>query len=285
MKRALLVGLVALLGIPAAGCDRDDDAATDAAGPGIHHVHGLDIDPADQTLYAATHYGLFRVPDGGDARRVGDSYQDTMGFTIVGPRHFLGSGHPDAQTPDLPPLLGLIESTDAGHSWEPLSLLGEADFHALAFRHGLVYGYDATNERFMVSTDRESWDTRSQLADLIAFAVDPSDPEHVRATTTSGLLTSTDGGRSWNLTPTPPLAFISWADDGKLAAAGADAGVYVSADGGASWTGVGQLPGLPEAFLAVDRATFVAAVQELGLYASTDSGKTWRLRYRDQPVQ
>jgi hypothetical protein len=36
-----------------------------------------------------------------------------MGFTIVGPNRFLGSGHPDLRD-DLPPLLGLIESTNRG---------------------------------------------------------------------------------------------------------------------------------------------------------------------------
>jgi hypothetical protein len=70
------------------------------------------------------------VPNGKKtAERVGDSYQDTMGFTVVGPNRFLGSGHP--ATDDLPPLLGLIESTDAGKTWEHVSLLGEADSHVL----------------------------------------------------------------------------------------------------------------------------------------------------------
>jgi hypothetical protein len=275
--------ILAALGLLFGACGGEDEAPTGTAEPGIHHVHGLGIDPGDGSLYAATHYGLFHIPPAGDASRVGDNYQDTMGFTVVGPQHFLGSGHPDLQQPELPPLLGLIESTDAGRSWQPVSLLGEADFHALAFRHGLVYGYDATNERFMVSPDRRSWETRSQPRGLFSFAVDPNSPEHVLATTSSGLISSADGGRTWSATSAPPLAFLGWADDGSLAAAGADRGIYVSPDGGTSWTGVGELPGLPEAFLAVDGRTLVAAVQELGIYDSTDGGGTWRLRYRDDP--
>jgi len=285
VKRPLWVALVAALSVTVASCDGgEDEPSTAAPEPGIYHVHGLGIDPVDGSLYAATHYGLFRVPEGGGARRVGDSYQDTMGFTVVGPEHFLGSGHPDLQDPDLPPLLGLIESTDAGHSWQPLSLLGKADFHALSFRHGMVHGYDATNERFMVSADRQSWVTRSQPAGLVSFAVDPTSPDHVLATTSSGLLRSTDGGRTWDSASAPPLAFLSWADDGTLAAAGADARIYVSSDSGAGWSEVGALPGLPEAFLAVDDGTLIAAVQAAGLYDSTDGGSTWRLRYRDEPT-
>lgn len=58
-----------------------------------------------------------------------------MGFTIAGPQHFLGSGHPDLRE-KLPSRLGLIASTDNGQSWQQLSLLGKADFHALHAAHG-----------------------------------------------------------------------------------------------------------------------------------------------------
>jgi photosystem II stability/assembly factor-like uncharacterized protein len=279
--RTAVIGLIAALGLAVASCGDEDEERSAASEPGVHHVHGLGIDPEGGSLYAATHYGLFRIPATGAARRVGDSYQDTMGFTVVGPQHFLGSGHPDLQDPGLPPLLGLIESRDAGRNWQPVSLLGEADFHALSFRHDTVYGYDATNERFMVSGDRRSWDLRSQLPGLVSFAVDPVGPDHVLATTSSGMIESRDGGRTWGPVPAPPVAFLSWADDGTLAGAGAAADVYASADGGATWSEVGTLPGLPEALLAVDGQTLVAAVQELGIYESRDGGRNWQLRYRD----
>ena len=46
-------------------------------------------EPADGSLIVATRYGSFRLPAGdGDAERIGDSYQDTMGFTVAGPDHF-----------------------------------------------------------------------------------------------------------------------------------------------------------------------------------------------------
>ncbi|MGQ0803282.1 MAG: F510_1955 family glycosylhydrolase [Actinomycetota bacterium] len=284
MTKAALIGLAAALSVAASSCGGEDQADTAAPEPGIHHVHGLGIDPADGDLYAATHYGLFRVPADGEAQRVGDSFQDTMGFTVVGPGRFLGSGHPDLQDPDLPPLLGLIESGNGGRTWEPISLLGEADFHALVFRHGLVYGYDATNERFMVSADREAWEMRSQPPGLLSFAVDPENAEHVLATTSSGVLTSGDGGRTWDPVSAPPLAFLSWADDGTLAAAGANEVIYLSADGGMSWAATGSLPGRPEALLAIDARTMIAAVQERGLYDSSDGGRSWNLRYRDEPT-
>src|SRR5687768_8840666 len=131
-----------------------DDAASEPVtpeDPGPVHVHGLGVNPSDQALFIATHTGLFRVGEGEQsAQRVGDRYQDTMGFTIVGPNRFLGSGHPDineAREKNLPALLGLIESTDEGGSWQPISLSGEADFHVLRFACGRVYGYVASHDR------------------------------------------------------------------------------------------------------------------------------------------
>jgi hypothetical protein len=46
-------------------------------------------------------------------------------------------------------------------SWQPLSLLGEADFHSPQVAHGLVYGYDSTGGRFMVSANRKTFEPRS----------------------------------------------------------------------------------------------------------------------------
>jgi hypothetical protein len=131
---------------------------------GVVHVHGLGVDPGDGVLYAATHSGLFRVPEQGKAARVANRAQDTMGFSIVGPGRFIGSGHPDFREDDVrPPLLGLIESDDRGQTWDRISLHGKADFHALHAAHGKVYGYDSTSGTFMVTDDREDWDRRARL--------------------------------------------------------------------------------------------------------------------------
>ena len=140
------------------------DSPEEVAGP--VHVHGLGLDPADGRLVAATHTGLFRIDNDGRAARVGDRFQDTMGFVVVGPRTYLGSGHPDLRDRDLhkegrPPLLGLVESTDAGRTWRSLSLLGDADFHDLAPAGGDLYGYDATGQRVLFTSDRVSWEERA----------------------------------------------------------------------------------------------------------------------------
>ncbi|MEX2290553.1 MAG: exo-alpha-sialidase [Mycobacteriales bacterium] len=247
--------------------------------PGIEHTHGLGVDPADGVLYAATHFGLLRLEDG-RMTRVANRYQDTMGFEVVGPGRFLGSGHPDFRE-DNPPLLGLIESTDGGQSWTPLSLRGEADFHAIGSAHDRIYAYDSTSETFMVSGDGRSWDRRSQLV-VLDFAVSPQDPDLVVAATEAGPRTSTDGGRTWaSLAGAPDLAVLSW--DDELVAVSQDGGVHASEDRGRTWSARGRVGGEPEAMTvaAVDgRHSIFVAVAERGILRSRDGGHTFQVFYR-----
>lgn len=289
LRLAVVAAAVVTLGavVAAAGLTRAQPDAASAglpAGefpePGIEHTHGLGVDPADGVLYAATHFGLLRLEDG-RMQRVANRYQDTMGFEVVGPGRFLGSGHPDFRE-DNPPLLGLIESTDAGDSWTPLSLRGRADFHAIEAAHGQVYGYDSTSETFMVSDAGRDWDRRSQLP-LVDFAVSPDDPGLVVAATESGLRRSTDGGRTWAAWAGPPdLARVVWEDE--LIGVTTDGSVHASADGGRTWSALGQVGGEPEA-ITVDagegQPTIFVAVAEKGIAESTDGGRTFRLVYSD----
>jgi hypothetical protein len=258
------------------------DTVTAGEGPGVVHVHALGINPTDGVLFAATHTGLFRIPESGRAERVGDRLQDTMGFTITGPDRFLGSGHPDLRdyrAGRLPPLLGLIESTDGGKTWTPLSLPGQADFHALRAAHGRIYGYDSTGGSFMVSTDGKTWNTRSRAA-MRDFAVSPADPETVLAAMVNDVRRSTDGGRTWEPVNAPALVLLSWSAPDELWGATAPGAIFRSTDGGASWERWGSLPGQPEALLA-SGSTLYASLHNGGIHVSEDGGRTWRLHYRD----
>ena len=173
------------------------------ADPGPIHVHGLGINPADGSLFIATHTGLFRVGAASrKAVRVADRNQDTMGFSVVGPNRFIGSGHPDRREQSLPPLLGLIESADAGKSWKPISLLGDADFHVLRSLGKRVYGYDASNDRLLASADEgRGWKELDKPAPIVDLAPNPSDPQRLVTTAIGGLdqgmYESSNGGDSW----------------------------------------------------------------------------------------
>ena len=267
---AAAVVLVAGLVLVATRLGGDDQGA---AGQ-LEHVHGLGVDPADGALYAGSHYGLYRVPrDGTLEGPITDRVQDFMGFTAAGPGHFLASGHP-GEGQDGPGALGLIESTDAGKTWTSRSLAGQADFHALEYRHDTVYGFNGMSGEFMVSTDMKTWETRAAVP-MADFAVSPTDADTILATTEPGPALSTDGGRTFQpVDGAPVLLLVSWADDGTLVGLDPTGIVYVGSDGPTSLTKTGTLGGQPEALDAENKTTIYAAADD-GLMASTDGGKTF----------
>ncbi len=256
-----------------------------ASAPVITHVHGLGINPADGSLQVATHTGTFRIAGEGPVERVGKTAQDTMGFTVVGPNHFLGSGHPDAAgfRQGKPPRLGLIESTDAGATWATRSLSGEVDFHAIASSQGTTYGLDSGTNRLLASTNNTNWETRSTVK-IFGFAVDPARVDHLVAGGPDGALDSSDGGRTWrSISGAPRLVALSWAFGGTLWGVDGTGGAHRSTDDGASWQTAGRVDGEPEALLATDDRLVVAAGTPDGrsaIYQSVDAGRSWQTRYQ-----
>lgn len=271
-----------------AGCGSqtsEPDRASDDAGP--VHVHGLGINPADDALFVATHTGLFRAADGEtEARRVGGRYQDTMGFAVVGPNRFLGSGHPDLRE-RLPPYLGLIESADAGRSWKAVSLQGKVDFHVLEARGRRIYGYGSDFEtrqpRFLTSTDGgRSWTRLRAPAELLSLVISPDDPRMLMASGARGIYFSSDRGRSWSELDTPAVGLLAWNADGVFLA---DSGgrMWRSARGAPKWTVVGSAGGPPAAFEGAKPRELLVALHDGVIKRSTDAGRSWSVRSQPGP--
>ena len=246
--------------------------------PGPVHVHALGVDPANRSLLIATHTGLFRLgPDAERADRVGERHQDTMGFTVAGPDHFLGSGHPDLRD-DLPPLLGLIESRDAGETWKPISLLGEVDFHVLRVRDRRVFGYDATSGRVLRSGDRgRTWTAGRPPEPLYDLVVDPISTDVILAAGQSRLLVSRDGGRTWGR-GAQRTGLLAWPRRDRLYLVDPNGRTWLSRDRGSRWHALGHIGGPPAALLAVDANSLYAATHEGVIKTSTDAGATWTIR-------
>lgn len=278
-RRAVALVLVAGAVSAVAGCTgtaADGGPGADSP-PGFGHVHGLGLNPADDRVYAATHYGVFRLdPDGPE--RIADRVQDTMGFTIAGPDLFLGSGHPDPRESG-PPHLGLISSTDRAMTWETVALRGEVDFHALTAAGNTIYGWDSTSGSVLRSDDGGATWQRGAEAAVADLDVDPADPSRVAATSEDGLLRSQDGGATFDPVVTQPpetLVFVDHIEgrDGDLVGVDTGGGVWTFAAG--RWTEQGSLPGQPQAFTAASLSMLLAAT-EVGVHTSADGGRTWQL--------
>jgi photosystem II stability/assembly factor-like uncharacterized protein len=258
--------------------------------PGPIHVHGLGVNPADGALFIATHTGLFRAPEGvSEAERVAGRYQDTMGFTIVGPDQFLGSGHPDGRD-DLPPFLGLIRSDDAGETWDPVSLLGKADLHTLESSGDLIYGYGSdfkTREQLlMVSVDAgKTWEQRqlperppdSALEEALrSIVIDPADPSAVVASGQEGIWESRDQGRHWSFR-SADTGLLAWPRSDELFLVADDGEVRISSDRGRSWESVGSTGGEAAAFESEADGLYVA-LHDGTIKHSGDGGASWDVR-------
>lgn len=273
---AAVAGAVAAAAL-STGCQSDPDDRADHVS--LAHIHGLGVDPADGKLYAASHHGLFVVTGRDQPEQVAGRTQDFMGFSVVGPNHFLGSGHPSPGDDEQPLNLGLIESTDAGETWKQVSLSGVADFHAMEARHERVYGFDSQTGQIMVSADKKAWDRRSALP-LADIAVSPDDAGEILATTEQGVQRSTDGAKSFAaVAESPTLVFLDWASTDRLVGVAPGGVVHVSDDGGTTWSEGGTVSGEPQAILAIGDADVYVAT-EGGIYRSTDNGDTFTLFQR-----
>lgn len=278
MSRMWKLAVPVLLFTTACASNTTTPATQDLPAPPatLAHVHGLGIDPADGMLYAASHFGVFAVPTDKAPERVGDRAQDTMGFVVVGANHFLGSGHPDRLEPDAAPHLGLIESKDAGRTWQTLSLKGAADFHSLEVKHNRVYGYNSQNGQIMVSENQRDWDTRGRVA-MVDFTISPTDPNVVLAATKQGVQRSADGGRTFAPTVgSPHLTLLDWSEGDVVIGVASDGIVHVSGDSAATWTARGRIAGTPAALTTKGSEVYIAT--ESAIHASTDSGSTFTIR-------
>ena len=238
----------------------------------VGHVHGLGVDPADGVLYVASHGGVFRLQDR-QLQLVAGRAQDTMGFTVAGPNHFLGSGHPDPTDPDQPVHLGLIESRDAAQTWTPVSLSGAADFHLLEQGVDALYGYIFRSSSVLRTTDQKEWDVvlPAEVSDL---APHPTTPGLLLSVTADSLVLTELNGQTRKLPGPTGLHQIEWPTPGLLVGISTSNGLYEGTDQGRRWTLRSQLPdGRVEAFDVTGGSWHLATDQNL--YTSPDRGATW----------
>ncbi|MDJ0313166.1 F510_1955 family glycosylhydrolase [Arthrobacter sp. H35-D1] len=275
---AALAFPLALAGCTSATTSTTSDAPATMPAP-AGHVHAISVDPVTTEVLLATHDGLYDAT-GESSVKVGTNTIDLMGFTpTADPQVFYASGHPGPGS-TLPNPVGLIRSTDAGKTWEPLSRQGQSDFHALTASRDNLVAFDG---ELRTSTDGITWDTSTATFAPAVLASNPSTPI-VLATTEEGLQRSTDGGKTWEPVPTAPLMqFVAFAASAQkaptdVAGVAPDGSVHVSTDAGLTWTATGTVEGEVQAITALAGDAGKPAIwasTTTGIQNSTDGGATF----------
>ena len=287
-RRHVHLLIAATLALVSPACTAPDTAPTGDAPTftttesGVEHIHGVDLNLDDGSVYAATHHGLYRL-EAGRPVRVGQHLQDTMGLTITGPDRFLISGH-SYPSDAGPSHLGLVASDDGGNTWNPVGLSGQADFHALSAAGATIYGFDSLTAAVMRSDDGgQRWQQGASLA-MTDLDVNPENPMHVVSATPTEVQESHDGGMTFAaVTPQPPrpLALLdhvpyTGSSDRDPVLAGVDAAGGVWALGPAGWRPAGTVPGTLVAFTVIAPDRYLAAT-EAEVFGSEDAGRSWNL--------
>ena len=218
----------------------------------LDHVHAAVY--VDGRLLVGTHTGVAEVdPATGAVTRRGASQDDFMGLAGTAER-LVASGHPGAGS-TLPDPLGLIRSTDAGMTWQTVSLTGEIDFHALAMDGDRIAGSATAGELLFSEDGGASWTSiaageatslawfagRLWMADgtaLSTWAPGDTAPQSVPDAAGVVVAAGSDGSRLWVLQP-----------DGSL----------LASEDGSSWSSAGSLPEAAYLAASADAAYAVTA--------------------------
>ncbi len=263
----------------------------------VHGV-GMFLSGADDSLYLATHNGLFKKEQDG-WKRIGNDKSDLMGFTINRAKDgvMYSSGHP----PGMGGNLGFRKSVDGGNTWQLISNVKDApvDFHAMTAGSSdpnLVYGSPGGGFELFISRDEGTSWTQLSLPDrIISLAADPLDSNIVYVGTISGLFVSADQGKNWSKLDHEQIrdlvvTGLGFSADGKTLYAfkvlpHGEGFVAKSDDGGKTWANTAvQIPdakGVWNFAPGRDGAIYAITSQETAsgiaasIYKSSDDGASW----------
>ena len=262
-------------------------------------VHGVGVFTVgnDDSLYLATHQGLFKKNVDSGWIPVGSDRSDLMGFTVGNSEGVMySSGHP----PSMGGNLGFRKSTDGGITWQTISNVEDrpVDFHAMTASGAdanIIYGSPGGGSSlYMTADEGRTWKTISIPDHIISLAAHPSDRNVVLAGTVSGLFLSNNQGKDWNLNTglNGAIMGVGFVDKNTIYAfvAPQQGKEYIakSTDGGNTWTKTqGQIAGVKAMFnFAAGRSGEVYAIGyqqtilggvAMNAYKSTDGGASWIL--------
>ena len=269
----------------ASGLQRFDGGETwTHLGWNIPRVSGLAYDPTNpDILFLACGNGGLRSLDGGRSWRITTDWRVTEVQDVA----------VDPNEPTLAYLAtayGVWATTDRGETWR------EAN-DGLSKKYTQAVAADRTHARrvfagteggLFVSEDGAlSWTQVAAFEDVLDIQQSPTAPQTwLAGTQNDGVLTSSDGGRTWQPARQRTLrqatiyaVAIDPNDASRMAAAGWDTNVLISTNGGRSWKQRGKRLPTPHFYEIIFDPNVPgrlwAATVEKGIFYSDDLGQHW----------
>jgi hypothetical protein len=288
MSRSHLTPLLVLLAFAACGGDASspDNAASITTGTG-KDVLSIAIDPSDGTLMAGSGPTFYRLKPGAKAPETAAGNLSTpkgkgtltrdvvVRFAADGT--IIASGHSGEAA--LPPVLGLVKSTDEGETWQSISGLGKADYHEIELAGNRIFALRNEDPGMIqISADGgKTWESREapSVATPIDIAINPGAPDQWAVSTNQGTFISANGGKSWRQWDTTFGPRIAWAKPDALYLAGKDGKVKKSPDAGKTWQDVGTIGSGPRELTVSPKGELYASIAGGEIRRSTDGGATW----------
>jgi hypothetical protein len=173
-----------------------------------HDIHGVGLfttegsnNDEDNSIYLATHNGLYNKKQNSSWVKVGSDKSDLMGF-IINPKKegvMYSSGHPVNGGN-----LGFRMSTDSGKTWQTISSVTDnpIDFHAISISpviSDILYGSPGGGYAIFITHDQgKKWSIITSIpSQIVSIAANPLDANGVYIGTGSGLFYSNDQGKNW----------------------------------------------------------------------------------------
>ena len=173
-----------------------------------HDIHGVGLfntdgsNDNDNSIYLATHNGLYNKNQNSSWVKVGTDKSDLMGF-VINPKkegvmyssgHLVNGGN-----------LGFRMSTDSGKTWQTISSVTDnpIDFHAMSIspvNNDILYGSPGGGYALFITKDEgKTWSIITSIpSQIVSIAANPLDANGVYIGTGSGIFYSNDQGNSWN---------------------------------------------------------------------------------------
>lgn len=235
----------------------------------VHSLAFVGGDP--QHVLFGHHGGIRESRDGGRSWSALPVRDDAMSMAPAGDGSIVIAGHEV-----------FTASRDGGATWAPIAAdLPSLDIHGFTrdpADPARMWAFLATGGLWESTDSGAHWtEVRSDNV-LYPLAVLDGSETTLLGVDASGLIRSSDGGRSWSALAMPgtfPMTGLAATTDGRTIYAGSPDGLFRSDDGGRSWSATGYRGSAFAIATTADGATVAVVSQQTEFFRSADRGSTW----------